>query len=210
MVSITFGSMHAPHIIKLGVTFPNLESEEPLIAFPIALPMGCTNSPPCFCGATETIADISNERILKWRNHRPHRLETLAATEPPPDLVTLHPPPAPLIPSLPVPTTLDPLLHKAHKRVVAAVDIFVDDFLGAAQGNASRLSHIRRILFMAIDDVFRPLDALDHAVRHKPISASKLMRKGCNERQLFQQSVVHAKTKTERNEQSPVKAHNSF
>ena len=68
----------------------------------------------------------------------------------PPDLVTLHPPPTPLFPSLPVPTTLDPLLHKARKRVLAAVDIFVDDFLRAAQGNASRLSRIRCILFTAI------------------------------------------------------------
>jgi hypothetical protein len=91
--------VNAPYIIKLGVAFPNLEGEEPLIEFPIALPMGWTNSPPCFCGATKTIANISNERILKWNLHR---LETLAATEPPPDLATFHPPPAPLIPSLPV------------------------------------------------------------------------------------------------------------
>jgi hypothetical protein len=73
-----------------------------------------------------------------------------------------------LIPSLPVPPTLDPLLYKARKRVLAAVDIFVDDFLGVAQGDASRLSRIRRILFTAVDDVFRPLDALDQSARRVP------------------------------------------
>jgi hypothetical protein len=122
--------VNAPDVIKkLGVAFPNLAGKEPLIAFPIALPMGWTNSPPCFCAATETIADISNERILKWRNPMLHRLDALAATEPPPTMAILHPPPAPLIPSLPVPPTLDPLMHKARKRILAAVDIFVDDFL---------------------------------------------------------------------------------
>ena len=168
--------VNAPDVIKLGVAFPNLAGEEPLIAFPIALPMGWTNSPPCFCAATETIADISNERILKWRNPKPHRLETLAATEPPPAMAILQPPPAPLIPSLPVPPTLDPLLHKARTRVLAAVDIFVDDFLGVAQGDASRLGRIRRILFTAIDDVFRPMDVLDKSARREPISVSKLMK----------------------------------
>jgi hypothetical protein len=91
-------------------------------------------------------------------------------------MVILQPPPAPLIPSLPVPPTLDPLLHKARKRVLAAVDIFIDDFLGVTQGDASRLSRIHRILFTAIDDVFRPMDALDQSVRREPISMSKLMK----------------------------------
>jgi len=47
-------------IPKLGVAFPVLAGEEPLIAFPLALPMGWKNSPPLFCSATETIADIAN------------------------------------------------------------------------------------------------------------------------------------------------------
>jgi hypothetical protein len=36
--------------------------------------MGWTNSPPIFCAATETIADLANEGILKWRKP-PHRLD---------------------------------------------------------------------------------------------------------------------------------------
>ena len=41
-------------IPKLGVIFPTPPGDEPLIAFPLVLPMGWTNSPPIFSTATET------------------------------------------------------------------------------------------------------------------------------------------------------------
>jgi hypothetical protein len=70
--------------------------------------------------------------------------------------------------------------HKAtasnRSSILATVDIFVDDFLGVAQGDGSCLSRIRRILFTAIDDVFRPMDAFDQSARREPISMSKLMK----------------------------------
>jgi hypothetical protein len=44
----------------LGVVFPTLPGDEPLIAFPLVLTMGWTNSPPIFSTATETIADTAN------------------------------------------------------------------------------------------------------------------------------------------------------
>ncbi len=47
-------------ILKLGVFFPMLPGDKPLIAFPLVLPMGWTNSPPIFSTAMETIADIAN------------------------------------------------------------------------------------------------------------------------------------------------------
>ncbi len=47
-------------IPKLGVVFPTLPGDKPLIAFPLVLPMGWTNSPPIFSTATETIADTPN------------------------------------------------------------------------------------------------------------------------------------------------------
>ncbi len=54
-------------IPKLGVVFPMLPGDEPLIAFPLVLPMGWMNSPPIFSPATETIADIANARLsLGW------------------------------------------------------------------------------------------------------------------------------------------------
>jgi len=48
-------------ILKLGVAIPHLPTEGPLVAFPLALPMGWCNSPPIFCTATETIADLANQ-----------------------------------------------------------------------------------------------------------------------------------------------------
>jgi hypothetical protein len=47
-------------ISKLGCVFPTLPGDKPLIAFPLVLSMGWTNSPPFFSTATETIADIAN------------------------------------------------------------------------------------------------------------------------------------------------------
>ena len=53
--------IRAHDIPKLGVVFPSLAGEEPLIAFPLVLPMGWTESPPYFCAATETATDIANQ-----------------------------------------------------------------------------------------------------------------------------------------------------
>jgi len=67
-------------IPKLGVVFPTRPGEEPLVAFPLVLPMGWKNSPPVFSAATETAADIANENL---RNNVPaahHSLDILAAT----------------------------------------------------------------------------------------------------------------------------------
>ncbi len=51
-------------IPKLAVTIPSLPGEAPLVALPLALPMGWTESPPAFCAVTETVADLANERLL--------------------------------------------------------------------------------------------------------------------------------------------------
>jgi hypothetical protein len=57
-------------VLKLDLAFPTEPDQEPqLVMFPITLPMGWTNSPPIFCMATETIADLANQSILKWRNN---------------------------------------------------------------------------------------------------------------------------------------------
>ena len=48
---------------KLGVVFPTEPGEEQLVAFPLVLPMGWTNSPPHFSSFTETITDLANARM---------------------------------------------------------------------------------------------------------------------------------------------------
>jgi hypothetical protein len=160
-------------IAQLGVAFPSLDGEEPLIALPLALPMGWKNSPPIFCTVTETIADVANQRLLKWRNPGPHRLDEVADTPPEVPLVSL-PPSNDLATAVPQPTTINPALAHPNRRQLARVEVFVDDFLGVAQGNPQRLQRVRRILLGALDDVFRPLDSDDTEYRQEPASVKKL------------------------------------
>jgi hypothetical protein len=61
-------------ITKLAVALPPLGGTKPLVALPLVLPMGWTESPPYFCAATETITDISNRRLLNHWKAPPHRL----------------------------------------------------------------------------------------------------------------------------------------
>ena len=169
--------VRADDIPKLGVAFPSLAGEEPLIAFPLALPMGWTESPPYFCSVTETITDVANQRILKWRRSPVHKLARSASSIP-----SGEPAPDPPLPDLALPSTVvaeagpilrDPLLPQ-RTRILAAVDIFVDDFIGVAQGSTRRLNRVRNILMEAIDDVFRPLCPTDPVHRIEPISVKKL------------------------------------
>jgi hypothetical protein len=76
-------AVRAEDIPKLGVSFPTINGEEPLVAFPLSLPMGWTEPPPYFCAYTETIADVANEQILKWCSSPPHPLEHAASSRPP-------------------------------------------------------------------------------------------------------------------------------
>jgi hypothetical protein len=63
-------ALNVDNIPKLGVAFPTPPGHEPLIAFPLVLPMGRKNSPPIFSTATKTIADLTNIRIRN--NVQPH------------------------------------------------------------------------------------------------------------------------------------------
>ena len=158
-------------ILKLGVLFPRLPGEPQLVALPISLPMGWKNSPPAFCTATETIADVTNQRLLRQTLEPPHPMDALADTTPPE-------PPPPLPPShtiaVPLPPRVDPHLARRSRRKLAYVDIFVDDFIGAAQGRRRHLRNVRRTLFHTIDSVFRPLAPIDPPSRKAPISVKKL------------------------------------
>jgi hypothetical protein len=62
-------------ILKLAVSLPQLQGEELLLALPLVLPMGWTKSPPYFCAATETVANITNKRLANYWQMPPHQLE---------------------------------------------------------------------------------------------------------------------------------------
>ncbi len=118
------------NIPKLGVVFPMLPGDEPLIAFPLVLPMGWTNSLTIFLTATETIADIANARLsLGWLPPS-HPLDDLAAS------VSVPPHEAywgseSMPPSEPYPAC-NPSLPMVGAPATY-VDVFVDDFMGLAQ-----------------------------------------------------------------------------
>jgi hypothetical protein len=144
-------ALNVNDIPKLSVAFPTAPGDDPLVVFPLVLLMGWKNSPPVFSMATETIADLTNTRIRRLAAPLPHHLDDLTDSIPSPDPVIRSPtalPPVERDTSLSYPST--PL---------SFTDIFVDDFVGAAQqqfpGHAE-LDNRRRVchlLLHAVDDV---------------------------------------------------------
>ena len=100
--------LNSSAIAKLAVALPRFPNEEQLLALPLVLPMGWVESPPFFCAATETVADLVNQ----WPAHiypPPHPLEVAAQTPPADELpsVALTLPSA----SAPSPPPPEPCLH---------------------------------------------------------------------------------------------------
>ena len=152
-------------IPKLGVALPVTPGCEPLVAFPLTLPMGWVESPPFFTVLTETVCDIANRRIRDPSYvSAPHRLESAAATLP-----ALHAAPTARSRAWHGPEPIQP------RRPVAEVDIYVDDFLLLAQTRAQQ-QRVLRTSLAAIDDVFRPLEPGDPPCRKEPSSVEKLLQ----------------------------------
>ena len=128
-------------------------------------------------------------RLRRVAHPLPHHLDELAQSiqaplpAPPSDMSYL--PPIARDPSLPA--TGQPLSY---------TDVFVDDFVGAAQRSAQalpphpaipvatppldNLQRVRRILLHAVDDVFRPLEPSDPPERREPVSMKKLLEGDCS------------------------------
>ena len=153
--------LHLESILPLALLFPTADDETPLVALPLVLPMGWSESPPYFCAATETIADLANDILSKGSALQPHRLEEVVYSAPPD--------PAPLA------KTAGPLHPRQfYEQPLRHVDVYIDDLIGLSQGDP--LPMVRAILH-ATDKVFRPLDPTDRPERQEPMSLKKL-RKG--------------------------------
>lgn len=151
--------------LALGVILPKAPNEPALVAIPLVLPMGWTESPPAFSSATETVADLANQKLLSESPLKYHRLEELANT-PPPDFVppdNLHVQ-GPLTPRV---TTETPIRY---------VDVYVDDLIALAQGLPTVRRQVTRAVLHSLDDVFRPLAADDLPARQEPASRKKLQK----------------------------------
>mmetsp|Transcript_21332 Transcript_21332/g.32959 ORF Transcript_21332/g.32959 Transcript_21332/m.32959 type:complete len:780 (+) Transcript_21332:5035-7374(+) len=201
-------NLNVGDIPKLGVAFPTKPGEEELVALPLVLPMGWKNSPPIFVTATETIADLTNQRLKSNIQHHPHHLDDAAEAVPSPAPPIFPPsilrPPCRALPGYspaprsqhqrrvrwrgkyvktapigtPTPTSRDPCLPK-RAQPVSYVDVFVDDFVALAQQSGNS-RRVRRTLLHAIDDVLRPIDKLDSPQRREPVSLKKLKQGDCS------------------------------
>jgi hypothetical protein len=63
-------------IPKLGIMLPGSYGEK-LVGFPLVLPMGWMQSPPIFTAATETVADLANQKLQDQVRCGPHRLDVV-------------------------------------------------------------------------------------------------------------------------------------
>jgi len=62
-------NLNIEDIPKLGVVFPSSDPNKKLVALPLVLPMRWKNSPPAFCTATETAADLANRDLHNALHH---------------------------------------------------------------------------------------------------------------------------------------------
>ena len=80
-IDISNAFYHIPLVpndaLTLAVLLLQLPGKPPLVAIPLALPMGWIESPPYLCSATKTAADLAYHRM--FLNYLPpHQLETPA------------------------------------------------------------------------------------------------------------------------------------
>ncbi|KAL7577853.1 hypothetical protein ACA910_010599 [Epithemia clementina (nom. ined.)] len=155
-------------IPKLGLSYPTTKGSPNMNAFPLALPMGWISSPPFFCAVT----DIANATMRDCHLAPSHRLETMADSEPSAKTLPTVTNTDPMI--LPPPTAHHTQIK--HCMPMAYVDVYVDDFIGQAQGNAKRRKNVQRVLLHSLDQVMRRLDGNDHPFRQEPASVKKMLK----------------------------------
>jgi hypothetical protein len=159
-------------IPSLAVSLPPLHGNTPLVALPLVLPMGWTESPPYFTTATETVADMANRRLQNHWRPPPHRLERLANTQPSALLPASGQKDTPVAVMRPT----QPPRRQYKSKPVTSVDVFVDDFIGLCQGDVPKRNVVRRVLLHSLDEVFRPLEPSDNPHRKEPASEKKLLQ----------------------------------
>ena len=109
---------------KLGLILLSGANEEPIVATPITLRLGWETSPPLFCADTETEADLENEFLRSHQPSRPHKLDNRSEA--------ISPPLAPPLAKGHTQLTSNPYPRRPKAKLLAYVDVFVDDFLGLA------------------------------------------------------------------------------
>jgi hypothetical protein len=142
----------------LGAILPSFPDKEPLVAFPMILPMGWVDSPNFLCAVTETIADLANTRFdSNSMTTTVHRLNNTQPDKEPRIATTFH--------GIPPPTTCS---QGPLKPPLNFTDVYMDDFLAASQLSGADLDQACSTLFEAIDAVLHPLLPTDNPHRRDP------------------------------------------
>ena len=169
-------------VAKLGVVLPRIPGQPDLVAFPLVLPMGWTESPPYFSVLTETVCDLTNRDLERNIRYPSHPLEPIAnknddiPKDPRQRAVCNHPT------RVTRPNGGDKHNTEPHaptrkylSRPLAKMDVFVDDFCGTLQDTAQNpATNQRRVLFHNLDRVFRKNEPGESTVRKEPNAVNKL------------------------------------
>ena len=152
--------------LKLGVILPDFPGQPKLVALPLVLPMGWTESPPWFCAFTETVADLTNVDLQRNKRVPVHPLEEAAGVT---DFAVVED-----VDVRPIPKSHKPL---TYQRPLKKMEVFVDNFIGIGQDHPSNpLRNQRAVLSHNIDKVFRPNRPTDNQYRKEPQSQSKMAK----------------------------------
>ena len=167
--------------LALAVVLPRFHASEPhLIAVPLVLPMGWTESPPAFCALTESITDVVNAR-MHLAPTEVHRLEHIFSEEgdaaaAQAAITSLLGPDTSAKSHFLIPETSPAPEHFTSQPLgepLAYTDVFVDDFIQLCQGDDTRLQNVRRILLQTIDEALT--SPLPHETnREEPVLVKKL------------------------------------
>ena len=118
------------------------------------------------------MSDLANETLRAHAPTLPHKLDNRA------EAVRVKP--APSINKELGALPRDPYLGRNNSQLLQYVDVFVDDFLGLAQGPRHRCHHVRCSLFHALENVFHPLDSKDNEEQKEVLSLKKLDAGDCS------------------------------
>lgn len=176
--------LHAD-ISKMAVAFPTLPGEPRLLAFPLVLPMGWTESPLHFCAVTKTVVDLANVYAYSNWDPPPHPLEHLAALAIDQESGTRRifvPPPATQPTAHHVQDVLPTSYHgrtyrgRQARQDTRYVDVYMDNELLVAQGSIGQLNCFKQQLLHLNNQVLCPNDTLD--THQKKTISKKKLRKG--------------------------------
>mmetsp|Transcript_16306 Transcript_16306/g.24678 ORF Transcript_16306/g.24678 Transcript_16306/m.24678 type:complete len:150 (-) Transcript_16306:315-764(-) len=131
-------SLITSDLLKLAVSTPTIVGEDPFIAILLVLPIGSTESPPIFCAGMEKIVDEAKRGIRADWDPPPHRLTNLAQSLPPNDSGTIPSPTSQQVPWA--------RRNELLATYLSLIEIFVDNFIGVAQGTEQHLTKIRATL----------------------------------------------------------------